>query len=96
MAAELTFGLLSAAFNIKPVSIVCEFFAVFQGGHHSKWLALARFSQEQGAKTSFSRFVTTMEDVMTSRALLVRNKQKARFLRKVLKEHVKALESKAT
>ena len=47
-------------------------------------LALARFTQEKGAKSSFERVVKTMEKVLGERGFLVENAEKAREMRNVL------------
>lgn len=47
-------------------------------------LALARFTQEKGAKSSFERVVAAMEGVLGERGLLVENAERARSMRAVL------------
>ncbi|KAL8768981.1 MAG: hypothetical protein Q9209_004898 [Squamulea sp. 1 TL-2023] len=69
--------------HIRPVSLAIEIFTVLERGRKAN-LALARFTQEQGAKSSFDRVVKTMEKVLGERGTLVEDVGKARGMRSVL------------
>ena len=69
--------------HIKPVYIVIEFFTVMHKGRRAG-LSVARFSQEKGAKSSFEKFVQTMEDVLRGRMMLVPEKKKAQEMKRCL------------
>ncbi|KAL8790659.1 MAG: hypothetical protein Q9213_000507 [Squamulea squamosa] len=69
--------------HIRPVSLAIELFTVLERGRKAN-LALARFTQEQGAKSSFDRVVKTMEKVLGERGMLVEDVGKARGMRSVL------------
>ena len=71
------------ALHIRPVSFAIEIFTVLERGRKAN-LALARFTQEKGAKSSFDRVVKTMERVLGERGLLVEDVGKARGMRSVL------------
>ncbi len=73
----------SLALHIRPVSFAIETFTVLERGRKAN-LALARFTQEKGAKSSFDRVVKTMEKVLGERGLLVEDVGKARGMRSVL------------
>ncbi|KAL8670919.1 MAG: hypothetical protein Q9168_004565 [Polycauliona sp. 1 TL-2023] len=69
--------------HIRPVSLAIETFTVLERGRKAN-LALARFTQEKGAKSSFERVVKTMEQILGQRGFLVEDAGKARGMRSVL------------
>ncbi|KAL8887985.1 MAG: hypothetical protein Q9192_006247 [Flavoplaca navasiana] len=69
--------------HIRPVSLAIETFTVLERGRKAN-LALARFTQEKGAKSSFERVVKTMERVLGERGFLVEDAEKAKGMRSVL------------
>ncbi|KAL8654631.1 MAG: hypothetical protein Q9210_001388 [Variospora velana] len=69
--------------NIRPVSLAVEIFTVLERGRKTN-MALARFTQEKGAKSSFERVVNAMEGVLGDRGLLVEDGERARGMRAVL------------
>ncbi|KAL8798036.1 MAG: hypothetical protein Q9182_007018 [Xanthomendoza sp. 2 TL-2023] len=69
--------------HIRPVSLAIETFTVLERGRKAN-LALARFTQEKGAKSSFERVVKTMEKVLGERGVLVENQKKAEGMMGVL------------
>lgn len=60
-----------------------EVFTVLERGRKAN-LALARFTQEKGAKSSFERVVRTLEQVLDGKGLLVENEEMARGMKSVL------------
>ncbi|KAL8701747.1 MAG: hypothetical protein Q9224_000357 [Gallowayella concinna] len=69
--------------HIRPVSLAIETFTVLERGRKAN-LALARFTQEKGAKSSFERVVKTMEKVLGGRGVLVEDRRKAEGMMGVL------------
>ncbi|KAL8963391.1 MAG: hypothetical protein Q9193_000344 [Seirophora villosa] len=69
--------------NIRPVSLAVEIFTVLERGRKAN-LALARFTQEKGAKSSFERVVAAMEGVLGERGFLVESGERARSMKVVL------------
>lgn len=69
--------------GVKPVTLMCEVFPVAMRGR-AQGMAVARFNQEKGAKTSFDRAVSAMQDVLKGRGLLVTKKSWAKEMRKCL------------
>ncbi|KAI4233441.1 MAG: hypothetical protein LQ349_004411 [Xanthoria aureola] len=69
--------------HIRPVSLAIETFTVLERGRKAN-LALARFTQEKGAKSSFERVVKAMERVLGERGFLVEDAGKAKGMRSVL------------
>lgn len=65
---------LQPALSIKPVSLACELFTLLSHGRKSN-LALARFTQEKGAKSSFEKVAGTLEMVLRKKGVLVEDKR---------------------
>lgn len=68
---------------MKEVSFAGEIMTVIEHGKRSH-LSIARFTQEQGAASSFLRVVETMENVLSVRKVLVTDERKARMMIKTL------------
>ena len=71
--------------GVKPVTLLCEVFPVAMKGR-AGGMAVARFSQVKGAKSSFSRAVEGMEGVLRGRGLMVSRKKWERQMRRCLRE----------
>ena len=56
--------------HIIPVSLAVEVFTILHHGRKAN-LALARFTQERGAKSSFGRVLEALESVLMARGFLV-------------------------
>lgn len=69
--------------HLKEVSFACEFITVIEHGKRNH-LSIVRFTQEEGAATSFQKVVETILSVFTSRGLLVTDKRKAKMMIKTL------------
>jgi hypothetical protein len=61
--------------KIKPVSLVIELFVVLEYGRRAN-LCIARFTQTKGAASSFRRVVDIVEDVCSSKNMLVEDPKK--------------------
>ena len=72
-------------FGVKPVTLLCEVFPVAMKGRASG-MAVARFSQVKGAKSSFSRAVEGMEGVLRGNRVVVKNKRWGREMRRCLRD----------
>ena len=58
--------------RIKGVELAAEFFEVLEKGRRVKGgLAVARLTQERGAKSSFERVIRALEQVLGERGVLV-------------------------
>lgn len=68
---------------MKKVAFAGEILTVIEHGkrHH---LSIVRFTQEQGAASTFHKFVETLESVMRVRNLLVGDEHKKRMMIKTL------------
>lgn len=75
--------MVSTALHIRPVSLAVEIFTVLERGRKAN-LALARFTQEKGAKSSFERVVKAMEDILGQRGLLVEDAERGKQMKGVL------------
>ena len=71
--------------DVKAVTIRAEVFPVAMKGR-AQGLAVARFSQERGAKSSFERAIRAMSGVLRGRGVLVVDKKWAKDMRKALTE----------
>ncbi|KAL8295767.1 hypothetical protein RB597_009157 [Gaeumannomyces tritici] len=69
--------------QLKEVSFACEFITVIEHGKRNH-LSIVRFTQEEGAASSFQKVVDTILSVFTSRGLLVTDKRKAKMMIKTL------------
>ncbi|KAL8837861.1 MAG: hypothetical protein Q9170_002379 [Blastenia crenularia] len=69
--------------HIRPVSLAVEVFTVLERGRKAN-LALARFTQEKGAKSSFERVVRTLQGVLDAKGVLVEEGGRARAMRGIL------------
>ncbi|KAK0615794.1 hypothetical protein B0T17DRAFT_496622 [Bombardia bombarda] len=69
--------------NLKEVSFAVELMTVIEHGKRNQ-LAIARFTQEKGAASSFHKVVDEMNSQFSSRALLVTDQQKSRMMIKTL------------
>ena len=74
------------ALHIKPVAIRIEFFTVLLHGRRHQ-LSVARFRQESGAKSSFTKVAKTMKGVLRGRGMLVTDRSKAAMMRRCLKQY---------
>lgn len=84
---SIVFGRVDADnfLKIRPVSFACEVFAVLDHGRRAQ-LSVARFTQEKGAASSFYRVVSTVEDTLRHRGLLVADSKKRRAMTQVLQQ----------
>ena len=71
--------------GVKPVTLLCEVFPVAMKGR-AAGMAVARFSQVKGAKSSFSRAADGMEGVLRGRGIIVKKKRWGREMRRCLRE----------
>ncbi|KAF1812476.1 Pkinase-domain-containing protein [Eremomyces bilateralis CBS 781.70] len=69
--------------KIKPVTVVCEIFAVLERGHRAQ-LCVARFTQTKGAASSFRHVVGIMETILNTKGLLVEDEERAREMCEIL------------
>lgn len=65
------------------MNLAVEIFTVLDRGRKTN-LALARFTQEKGAKSSFERVVKAMEGILSERGLLVEDVERGRQMKGVL------------
>ncbi|MCJ1353584.1 MAG: hypothetical protein MMC33_003571 [Icmadophila ericetorum] len=69
--------------KIRPVSIAIEFFPIFKHSRPTN-TSIARFTQEQGAKTSFERVCVTLEQLLTGKGMMITDKKKKRAMQACL------------
>lgn len=69
--------------DIKEVSIAAEVMTVIEHGKRSQ-LSIVRFTQEQGAGSSFNKVLDTLENVLHVKHLLVTDVVKAKRMIKTL------------
>ena len=69
---------------MKEVAFAGEILTVIEHGNRNH-LSIARFSQEQGAASSFHKVVETLETVLKCRGLLVVDESKKRMMIKTVK-----------
>ncbi|KAL9602010.1 MAG: hypothetical protein Q9219_002118 [cf. Caloplaca sp. 3 TL-2023] len=69
--------------HIRPVSLAVEVFTVLEHGRKAN-LAVVRFTQEKGAKSSFERVVKTLEQVLDEKGLLVEDRKRAMAIKGIL------------
>ena len=69
------------ALHIPPITLHAELHTVL---HHGKTanLALARFTQQKGARSSFLRIVNALEKIMKEKGLLIVDKVQVEEIRK--------------
>ncbi|KAI1006227.1 hypothetical protein K3495_g1994 [Podosphaera aphanis] len=70
--------------NIKEVKFAAEFMTVIEHGKRST-LSVARWTQEQGAASSFQKVVETVETFLKLRSLLVSDERKKKMMIKTVK-----------
>ncbi|TQS35366.1 hypothetical protein Golomagni_04215 [Golovinomyces magnicellulatus] len=70
--------------KIKNVSFAAEFMTVIEHGKRST-LSIARWTQEQGAASSFQKVVETIDKVFGERNLLVTDQKKRKMMIKTIK-----------
>lgn len=68
---------------MKPVSVVVELFVVLEHGRRAQ-LSLARFTQAQGAASSFRRAIQEVEVTLDARGLLVEDEAKKAAMAEIL------------
>ena len=71
------------ALNIRPVSLAVELFTVLERGRKAN-LALAKFTQEKGAKSSFERVAKTMQQVLENKGFIIEDEHRAKAIKSVL------------
>ena len=69
--------------GIRPVNLAVEFFTVLSYGRKAN-LAVARFTQEKGAKSSFERILGALEGTLREKKALVTEKKRWREMEAVL------------
>ncbi|KAI9701221.1 MAG: hypothetical protein M1836_001890 [Candelina mexicana] len=69
--------------RIKEVAFIGEIMTVLEHGKRAQ-LSIARFTQQKGAASSFHKVVDTLETVLNSRGLLVRDRKRRMAMCKVL------------
>jgi len=67
--------------HIAPLSLACEIHTLLHRGRRAN-LAIARFTQEKGAKSSFERVIAALDGVLQARGLLVEDKGSVAEMRK--------------
>ncbi|KAI9651850.1 MAG: hypothetical protein M1829_002130 [Trizodia sp. TS-e1964] len=74
---QLIFGRVDASnfLHIKPVNFVVEVFTVLENGKPAN-LAVARFTQEKGAASSFYKVVETVESVLKSKDIMIKDPER--------------------
>jgi serine/threonine-protein kinase HSL1 (negative regulator of Swe1 kinase) len=75
--------LILADLQMKEVAFASEVMTVIEHGKRSP-LSIARFTQEQGAATSFQKVVETLEAVLKCRGVLLHDERKKRMMIKTL------------
>ncbi|OWP00939.1 hypothetical protein B2J93_235 [Marssonina coronariae] len=82
---SIVFARVSATnfLEMKEVAFACEIMTVIEHGKRNQ-LSIVRFTQEQGAASTFHKFVETLESVMRVRSLLVVDERKKRMMIKTL------------
>lgn len=68
------------ALHIPSLSIAAEFHTLLHRGRRAN-IAIARFTQEKGAKSSFERVMEALEQVLKARGLVVEDKKKVKQMR---------------
>lgn len=68
------------ALRIPSLSIAAEFHTLLHRGRRAN-IAIARFTQEKGAKSSFERVMEALEQVLKARGLVVEDKKKVKQMR---------------
>lgn len=69
-----------AALRIPSLSIAAEFHTLLHRGRRAN-IAIARFTQEKGAKSSFERVFEALEQIMKARGLVVEDKKIVKQMR---------------
>ena len=69
-----------AALHIPSLSIAAEFHTLLHRGRRAN-IAIARFTQEKGAKSSFERVFEALEQVLKARGLVVEDKKMVKQMR---------------
>ena len=69
--------------QVKPVTLMCEVFSILVN-NRAQGMAVVKFNQQKGAKSSFDRAVSAMKNVLKGRGLIVTQKSKAREMRHCL------------
>ena len=69
-----------AALHIPSLSIAAEFHTLLHRGRRAN-IAIARFTQEKGAKSSFERVFEALEQIMKARGLVVEDKKIVKQMR---------------
>ena len=77
MTVELT---RSAALRIPSLSIAAELHTLLHRGRRAN-IAIARFTQEKGAKSSFERVFEALEQILKARGLVVEDKKIVKQMR---------------
>lgn len=62
--------MINKALNIPQISLSGEFFTLLHHGRRAN-IAIARFTQEKGAKSSFERVMEALEEVLGEKGVLV-------------------------
>jgi len=68
---------------MKEVAFAGEVMTVIEHGKRSH-LSIARFTQEQGAASSFHKVVETLENLLKLRGMLITDERKKRMMIKTL------------
>jgi hypothetical protein len=68
------------ALHIPSLSLAAEFHTLLHRGRRAN-IAIARFTQEKGAKSSFERVMEALDDVLKSRGIVVEDKATVRQMR---------------
>ncbi|TVY35656.1 Serine/threonine-protein kinase [Lachnellula subtilissima] len=82
---NIVFGKVGATnhLNMKEVAFAGEVMTVIEHGKRLH-LSIARFTQEQGAASSFHKVVETLENVLKLRGMLITDERKKRMMIKTL------------
>ena len=69
------------ALHIPSLSLAAEFHTLLHRGRRAN-IAIARFTQEKGAKSSFERVVEALELVLRKRGVLVEDRRVVKEMRR--------------
>ena len=76
---------MSLDLNLKPVHFYCQIFTVLENGRCAS-LSVAKFTQEKGATSSFTRVVDTVESVMNNHGIIVNDPMRRKGIEESIKE----------
>ena len=81
LSSDVQFANKFTALNIPAVSFATEVHTILHRGRRAN-MAIARFTQEKGAKSSFMRVVLGLETALRERGLLIEDQAQVEEIRK--------------